>query len=119
LGGCIFPLPDLAVGRLVETPGEISGVIDAYMNGAKTTLVTVDPTHQYRTLNSVNSSLVTGYDFLAAGAQQVAGQLAASLPSSSRQDQLINLATVSPQAPAAWTADQLRAVLFGARHDIM
>ena len=46
-----FPIPDMAVGRLVETASEVSGMLDAYTatNGV------VVP----------HSSLVTGYDFLA------------------------------------------------------
>ena len=31
LKGATLPVPDLAVGRLVETPAEISGVLDAYL----------------------------------------------------------------------------------------
>ena len=30
-----FPVPDLAVGRLVETPAEITGMIDAYIDGQR------------------------------------------------------------------------------------
>ncbi len=50
LKGVQVPVPDLPVGRLVETPAEIGGLIDAYL--ADTVL---EPT----------TSLVTGYDFLA------------------------------------------------------
>ena len=42
-------MPDLPVGRLVETPAEITGVIDAFLADS-----VLDPT----------TSLVTGYDFL-------------------------------------------------------
>src|SRR4029077_20268906 len=45
-----FPVPGLAVGRLVETPGEIAGLIDAYVAGGG--------------VLSPRTSLVTGYDFL-------------------------------------------------------
>ena len=58
-----FPVPGLAVGRLVETPTEIAGIIDAYVaaNGV------VVPA----------SSLVTGYDFLEDAANAVGSELAA------------------------------------------
>ena len=52
-----FPVPGLAVGRLVETPTEIAGLLDAYtLTGG-----VVAP----------GSSLVTGYDFLADAADAV------------------------------------------------
>ena len=56
-----FPVPGLAVGRLVETATEIAGVIDAYVaaNGV------VVP----------RSSLVTGYDFLEDAAHAIKGEL--------------------------------------------
>ena len=56
-----FPVPGLAVGRLVETPSEIAGLIDAYIE----TGGVVVP----------GSSLVTGYDFLADAANAVQTEL--------------------------------------------
>jgi hypothetical protein len=47
-----FPVPNLAVGRLVETPSEVITMLDAYL----TTTNGVLPTP--------SSALVTGYDFL-------------------------------------------------------
>ena len=58
-----FPVPGLAVGRLVETPAEMAGLIDAYTG----TDGVVAPT----------SSLVTGYDFLEDAANAVKTELAA------------------------------------------
>ena len=57
-----YPVPGLAVGRLVETPAEIVGMLDAYIatNGV------VAP----------GSSLVTGYDFLEDAANAVRHELA-------------------------------------------
>ena len=49
-------MPDLPVGRLVETPAEITGMIDAFLADS-----VLDPT----------TSLVTGYDFLTDGATSV------------------------------------------------
>jgi hypothetical protein len=97
-----FPVPDLAVGRLVETAPEIAGMLDAYT----ATDGVVTP----------HSSLVTGYDFLADAAGAVRDDLAAG--TAATPDTLITPATVSPQDPSSWTAAQLSAKLLGARHDI-
>ena len=52
LGGTRFPVPDLAVGRLVETAAEATGMIDAYLGLHGAAVV------------AAMRSLVTGYDFL-------------------------------------------------------
>src|SRR4051794_11950908 len=98
-----FPVPDLAVGRLVETASEASGMLDAYTaaNG------TVAP----------HSSLVTGYDFLADDADSVKTDLAAG--TAQTPDTLITPNNVSPQDPRSWTAAQLKASLLGSRHDLV
>ncbi|MEO5885111.1 MAG: hypothetical protein ABIQ58_06310, partial [Candidatus Limnocylindrales bacterium] len=97
-----FPVPGLAVGRLIETPTEISGLIDAFV----ATSGVVAPT----------SSLVTGYDFLEDAANAVATELGAG--TGTTPDKLITANGKSPQDPASWTADQLRTKLLGSRHDI-
>jgi uncharacterized delta-60 repeat protein len=98
-----FPVPGLAVGRLVETATEIAGVIDAYVavNG-----VVVPAT-----------SLVTGYDFLEDAANAVRSEL--QLGTGRASDALITPNGKSPQDPASWTATQLAAQLFGSRHDVI
>ena len=108
-----FPIPDLAVGRLVETPAEITGMINAYIatNGV------VSP----------GSSLVTGYDFLTDAADAVSDQFDAGMITP--VDELITNADVSPQQlhqpgmtdPRAWSwnADDLRDSLLGERHDLV
>ena len=53
-----FPVPDLAVGRLVETASEASTVLAAYLSDADGVV-------------SASSSLVTGYDFLSDAADAV------------------------------------------------
>ena len=108
-----MPVPDLAVGRLVETPTEISGVLDAYTTGT-TAGVVPRPT----------SSLVTGYDFLADAGHAVRAELVAGLGTGATNDQLITNQGVPPSttgAPptASWTADQLRTQLLGRRHDLI
>ena len=100
-----FPIPNLAVGRLVETAADASTVLDAYLgtNGG------VVPTP--------SSALVTGYDFLADAAGAVQSELEAGLGRSA--DILITPRDISPSDPRSWTADQLRAQLLGNRHDLI
>ncbi|MDX6465491.1 MAG: hypothetical protein QOI27_531 [Gaiellaceae bacterium] len=107
-----LPIPDLAVGRLVETPTEISGMIDAYLgtNGG------VVPTP--------HSSLVTGYDFLTDAATAIEGDLSAGLGGGATNDTLISNQGVDPANVGAppthsWTAAQLRTQLLGTRHDLI
>jgi hypothetical protein len=90
-------VPDLAVGRLVETVADISAVIDAYTaaNGV------VAPT----------SALVSGYDFLADAAGFIAAQFQAN--GLATDAQLIQPVGEPPTGPNAWTATQLRSKLFG------
>ena len=99
-----FPLPDLAVGRLVETASEISGMVQAYLATSGGVLPT--PT----------SSLVTGYDFLTYPAQSVESDLAAGI--GRLPDTLI---APREEAPAeSWTAAELKnAFLNSGRHDIV
>src|SRR5205823_4276107 len=93
-----FPIPGVAVGRLIETPGEIAGMIDAYVavNGS------VSPT----------SSLVTGYDFLQDAAEAVRNELQAG--TGHTPDTLITPNNVSPADTRTyanggpWTAADLR-----------
>ena len=54
-------VPELAVGRLVETPDDIRAVLSSFANAGGA----LDPT----------TALVTGYDFLADGARAVAGEI--------------------------------------------
>ena len=115
-----FPVPGLAVGRLVETASEIAGVLDAYVasNGV------VVP----------RSSLVTGYDFLADGAEAVRTELACGTGlgapgcppvAGASQDALMTANGVSPADPrpyaagGPWTANDLRGKLLNARHDVI
>ncbi len=101
-----FPLPDLAIGRLVETPQEIITVLNAYLN----TTDGVVPTPQ--------SALVTGYDFLEDAALAVRDELTAGLGSSSQVDALITPRGISPSDPASWSAGDLRQLIFADRYDI-
>ena len=100
-----LPLPALAVGRLVETEADIMTMLDAYLSTAAGVVAT--PT----------SSLVTGYDFLEDSALAVRTQLEAG--TGQPADSLIAPRHLSPQDPQAWSADDLRALLLGERHDLM
>ena len=100
-----IPIPDLAVGRLVETPDEISGMLDAYLGTS------------FGVVSTPTTAMVSGYDFLALGAQAVAQNLGAGI--GRPVDSLINTRNVAPTDPSSWTADQLRAMLLGSRHDLI
>jgi hypothetical protein len=81
-------LPQFALGRLVETPAEMSGAIEQFI-----TKPTLTP----------NNALVTGYTFVQDQAQAVSASLAAQgIPTI---DKLIN---------DTWTAADLRAKLYPA-----
>ncbi len=56
LGAVDFPIPELPVGRLVETPDEISGMVATYL---------AEP------VVTPQSSLVTGYDFISDAATAI------------------------------------------------
>jgi len=101
-----FPIPDLPVGRLVETAREAKGVVDAYLGTTGGVLPT--PT----------ASLVTGYDFLADAAGSVQADLSAGLPSTATTSTLITANGIAPLDSRSWTADQLKTALTG-RHDIV
>ena len=116
LKGSVLPVPDLAVGRLVETAAEIDGQIQQFLGLTNQTLPT--PT----------SSLVTGYDFLTSAADAVQADLQAGLGAGARTDALITNQGVptttttpatGPTRTASWTATDLSNALFSARHDLV
>ena len=127
--GAQIPMPNLAVGRLVETPTQIQGMIDAFVDPA-------GETTQDGALKPV-SSLVTGYDFVQDGADDVAktlkdGMFDENAPNAPiRNDELISNAGVNPAAtqPGAsdpwprgksWAASDLKSRLLGTtRHDLV
>ncbi len=106
LGDGQFPVPDLAVGRLVETPDEMITVIDAYL----ATTAGVVPTPQ--------STLVTGYDFLEDAAQAIRTELVAGT-SGARNEALIADNNISPDDPRSWNANALRNVFLTEGEDII
>ncbi|HLI50367.1 MAG TPA: right-handed parallel beta-helix repeat-containing protein, partial [Thermomicrobiaceae bacterium] len=100
-----FPVAGLAVGRLVETASEISGMLSAYMS---TSGGVVPITHP---------SLVTGYDFM----QPSASQIGSILQDASGQttSSLLEMNGKPPTDPSAWTASDLETAFLGSRHDLV
>ncbi|HEU0296751.1 MAG TPA: PxKF domain-containing protein, partial [Anaerolineales bacterium] len=95
-------LPDLAIGRLVDSATDISAAVDAYI--ATDGLIVP------------NSSLVTGYDFVGDAAEAMKVLLDGGTNSSA--DTLIQAPGLPPTDPTAWTAAQLLAKLNGSNYDI-
>jgi hypothetical protein len=93
-----FYVPDLAVGRVVETDSEITGQIAQY-RGAKdpngnTSPGRLDP----------RTALVTGYDFMADSADATASTLANASYSTTTKVDEIGFQTPPSPTPAGWTA---------------
>ena len=107
LQGTILPMPDRAVGRLVETASDVNTYLSSYLgtNGA------VIP----------QAALVTGYNFLYDGSVAVQDALTKDVPPTTfRMDSLIDPPDILPSSPNAWTADDLRAELLNnGRHDLI
>ncbi len=100
-----LPVPELAVGRLVEAPAEILAVLEAYLSTSDGVI-------------TPQTGLVTGYDFLEDAANAVLGELEAGM--GSPVDPLITPREFSPQdEDNSWNADDLRAVLQSGRHDLI
>jgi pentapeptide MXKDX repeat protein len=97
LNNSTFPVPELAVGRLVETATDMSAVLDAFLQHTDNGVVTPQ------------TSLVTGYDFLYDAAVEIRDSLEAGTGTEST-----SLLTPSggPGDPDAWTADDLRSALL-------
>jgi len=100
--GFTLAYPGLATGRLVDTANDISAAVNAYIE----TGGEIKP----------NSSLVTGYDFVADAAEAVAAELDAG--TNSTADTLIQPVGQAPSGPDAWTAEQLRTKLLAGNFDI-
>ncbi len=100
--GHTLALPDLAVGRLVDSATEISAVVDAYI-AADGVIVP-------------SSSLITGYDFVGDAAVAIKAEMDAG--TSSTADTLIQAPGLPPTDASAWTADQLRTKILGGNFDV-
>lgn len=108
-----LPLPQIAVGRLVESPADMLGLLEAY-----------EELEEGR-LPQPRSSLVTGYEFLADAAREVAAELRAGIGEGAGQvhDTLIAPEGVSPledpETTENWSAAELAQMMFGRRHDVL
>ncbi|MCP4417330.1 MAG: CSLREA domain-containing protein, partial [Chloroflexi bacterium] len=85
-----LPIPDLAVGRLVETPDQVITLLDAYLNTEDGIIA------------APSSALVTGYDFLEDSANAITAELESGLGTSVAT--LITPRDLAPTDPATWTA---------------
>ncbi|MEM1179892.1 MAG: kelch repeat-containing protein [Acidobacteriota bacterium] len=90
-------LPDLAVGRLVETPEEMRRAIDAFID--------IDGNVDFTSDGEV---LVTGYDFLVDVASSLEARWTSSLTGVDRVQSLI---TSGENDPAPWTGADLEGAL--------
>ena len=99
-----FPIPNLPVGRLVETMADVNILLSAYLGTSNGTVDTPD------------QIAVTGYDFIEDAAQAVKNELEAGTGVTA--DSLILDGDLSPKDPLAWTADDLAPLLLGNRHDL-
>ncbi len=99
LGPIDFPIPGLPVGRLVETPDEIAGMAQAYLD--QTSVVP-------------STSLVTGYDFIA----DAAGAIKTNLDAGTGQTGLSLIDPYGASPTTGWTATALKNALLGRRNDI-
>ncbi|HEV2251510.1 MAG TPA: carboxypeptidase regulatory-like domain-containing protein [Candidatus Limnocylindria bacterium] len=90
-------LPQEGIGRLVESPRDMATMLDAFdsVNG----------------MTAPKRALSTGYDFIA----DLAGDLKSTFATEgfTAVDGLIEATGLKPSDPTAWTADDLRAKLFG------
>ncbi len=82
-------VPDLAVGRLVESPDEISTTIQKYLDSEG--------------VLGTDAAYVAGYDFMVDGSQQMAGALSTSLAQAGG-----TAPTVTTRLDPAWTSTQLQ-----------
>jgi CSLREA domain-containing protein len=102
-----IPIPVLGVGRLVETASDANTMLDAYLSTAGGVVPTP------------SSYLVTAYDFLEDTGLAVLSEFQIGGGAGGTYDSLITPSDVAPTDPSSWSADDLRAVLLGQRHDLI
>ena len=105
VGSANVPIPNMAVGRLVETASDVISVLDAYNLTDSGLLPTPD------------SALVTGYDFLEDASLAIQAELENSIGTPATT--LIADRDLSPLDPLAWTANDLDNVFLQNQHDIV
>ncbi len=92
-GSRVLYIPDMAVGRLIETPDEIAGQIDQFLADGEI---------------EVGEAIVTGYDFLVDGAQEICSALTAD-----------GLFPDCGLMGNGWTATQFVNYVLNQRHDLV
>jgi len=110
LGTGPYSLPDLPVGRIVETAAEAADYLEvhrALFDGRVAT---------NGVLPVPRSALAVGYDFLADAAGAMRDEFAAALGAGATVDTLISSSDTPPEL--GWTAAQLRAAFLGSRRDV-
>jgi len=108
LGTGPYDLPEIPVGRLVETAGEITAYLIHYTKLFNDKAGVITP----------QSAFVAGYDFLADAAEAMKTDFEKGLGSPDKVKHLISPIDAAPSDPRSWTAEQLRAAFLGSRHDI-
>ena len=110
IAGAILPVPDLAVGRLVKSPDDITATVAHHLAGTGPIVP--------------SSSLVTGYDFLTDAARAVSDEFRDAMDdgdpaTTERVDELI--AAQGQAYRGSWTAAMLRDALLDPdkRHDLV
>ncbi len=103
--GHTIPVPDLAVGRLVETPDDMIPVLNAYLSTPNGVVATPA------------SSFVSGYDFLTDTAEAVQAEIEAGTGQPATT--LIAPRGQAPLDPNAWTGDDLKDAFLAERHDLV
>ena len=107
VSGTVLPIPDIPVGRLVETPTDITIMIDTFLQLQASTGGRVSP----------QSALVTGYDFLEDGALDVVTAVTSDNGITDIDTELIVDQELPPED--GWDADALRSKLLSRRHDLV
>src|SRR5207248_11129479 len=111
-GDHLFPIPDLPVGRLVESAPDITGQLQAFSG----------------TLTIQKQSLAVGYDFMADGARETRDELDLATGGGALAAQRTVTTTtngvsttydlITEGSTTPWTADALRTAWLDQRHDI-
>jgi parallel beta-helix repeat protein len=86
-------IPDLGIGRLIETPTEIIGQIDTFLSGGEI---------------ATGTAIVTGYDFLQDSAQAICDELG-------EDDLSVDCSLIGDD----WRDDQFVAAVLNTRHDLV
>jgi CSLREA domain-containing protein len=110
-GGQTFLTPDLAVGRLVETAYEATQMLDAYLGTFSDNSPAPDGALRPST------ALLSGYDFFEDTRAAIEQQFEAGISPANCGSNCYQADSLS--APPDWSADDLREVLFGTRHDLL